>query len=122
MVLSTGVASRFTRPIRKLDAGHPQALRRATSTSRSTSTKKGEIGRLAHTFNQMARKLHANREREREMVRREKLSALGRLAAGVAHDVRNPLHSIGLTLQHLSETARPESTARVEEFDHAPSA
>ncbi len=82
-------------------------------------SEKGEIGRLAHTFNDMARKLRANRERERDMVRREKLSALGRLAAGVAHDVRNPLHSIGLTLQHLEETARPETEKRGSEFDRS---
>jgi signal transduction histidine kinase len=118
MVLSTGLASRFTRPVRKLDAG----IRRLSAGDLDVEVAvhgKGEIGRLGRAFNEMAGKLRANRERERELTRREKLSALGRLAAGVAHDVRNPLHSIGLTLQHLSETARPESPERVEEFDHS---
>jgi signal transduction histidine kinase len=118
MVLSTGLASRFTRPVRKLDAG----IRRLSEGDLDVTVAgegKGEIGRLARTFNEMAAKLRVSREREREMVRREKLSALGRLAAGVAHDVRNPLHSIGLTLQHLSETSRPDTGEQREEFDRS---
>jgi signal transduction histidine kinase len=118
MVLSTGLASRFTRPIRKLDAG----IRRLSEGDLDVEVAvhgTGEIGRLGRAFNEMAGRLRATREREREMVRREKLSALGRLAAGIAHDVRNPLHSIGLTLQHLDETARPASEERRAEFDHS---
>ena len=78
-----------------------------------------EIARLGIAFNDMTRKMRANRERAREMIRRDKLSALGRLAAGVAHDVRNPLHSIGLTLSHLTDTGRPEQTTRRAQFDRS---
>ncbi|HMC81850.1 MAG TPA: HAMP domain-containing sensor histidine kinase [Candidatus Polarisedimenticolia bacterium] len=117
-LLSASLASRFTRPVRRLDAG----IRRLTEGDLDVRVEAGgrdEIGRLSRAFNEMASRLRAGRERERELRRREKLSALGRLAAGVAHDVRNPLHSMGLTLQNLQETARPTEMERGREFDRS---
>jgi len=43
----------------------------------------------------------ALRERER---RDDRLSSLGRLAAGIAHEVRNPLNAIGLAVQRVQRT------------------
>ena len=45
----------------------------------------------------------AVKERERELVRSERLAAVGKMAAMITHEVRNPLSSIGLNTELLEE-------------------
>jgi two-component system, NtrC family, sensor kinase len=52
---------------------------------------KDEIGRLTLTFNQIMVQLAEKKLIEEESIMNEKLVALGRIAAGVAHEVNNPL-------------------------------
>ena len=59
-----------------------------------------EVSDLAREFNSMAR---AVEERERELVRSERLAAVGKMAAMITHEVRNPLSSIGLNTELLEE-------------------
>lgn len=50
-----------------------------------------ELGVLAATFNEMANELAEKKILEQQMAVSEKLAALGRITAGVAHEVNNPL-------------------------------
>jgi len=44
---------------------------------------------------------------EREAARRERLSEMGNLAAGVAHEIRNPLNTISIAVQRLATEFTP---------------
>ena len=59
-----------------------------------------EVADLAREFNTMG---SAIQERERELVRTERLAAIGKMAAMITHEVRNPLSSIGLNTELLEE-------------------
>jgi two-component system NtrC family sensor kinase len=81
-----------------------------------------EIGRVAAEFERMVSALS---ERDERLRSSERLAAMGRLAAHVTHEVRNPLNSIRLNVEMLEEdvaSAGPEARhmlqAVVREVDH----
>mgnify|MGYP005812996575 CR=1 FL=1 len=53
--------------------------------------KHDEIGALANSFNEMTQKLS---EAQRQVYQSQKLAAVGQLAAGVAHEINNPLTGV----------------------------
>jgi two-component system NtrC family sensor kinase len=73
-----------------------------------------EIGKLAQGFNQMTRSL---REHQARLVQTEKLAGLGRMAAGVAHELNNPLGVIlgYVKLLRRREDGQSKELAAIEE-------
>ncbi len=69
----------------------------------------GEIRALEDTFNQMVTSLREKELMEGNLRQAQRLSALGNLAAGIAHDVRNPLNAIKLITSHALDKAEQES-------------
>ncbi len=47
-------------------------------------------------------------EMEKDMVMKERLVSLGRLASGMAHEIRNPLNAISISIQRLKREFVPE--------------
>ena len=52
---------------------------------------KDELGRLYDAYNRTVQELRGKAQIERQMVHSERLAAIGRLTAGIAHEINNPL-------------------------------
>ncbi|MDQ5844015.1 MAG: ATP-binding protein [Acidobacteriota bacterium] len=107
---------RFTRPIKDLSVA---ARRVATGDFdvRVPSDRNDEMGVLSSAFNDMTARLGRARELESQLHHVEKAAVVGRLAAAIAHEIRNPLNYINLTLDHLRSAFAPEDDAKRETFE-----
>lgn len=110
--LVTGIfVWRFTRPIKFLSIG----ARRVASgdfSFRVPADRSDEIGALSSAFNEMTAQLARTRELEAQLHEAEKGAVVGRLAAAIAHEIRNPLNYINLTLDHLRSSLAPEDEVK----------
>ena len=102
---------RFTRPIKFLSI----AARRVAGgdfSVRVPADRRDEMGALAAAFNEMTAQLARARELEIKLHEAEKGAVVGRLAAAIAHEIRNPLNYINLTLDHLRSSLAPEDPVK----------
>ncbi|HEX6739249.1 MAG TPA: ATP-binding protein [Vicinamibacteria bacterium] len=76
-----------------------------------------EVGSLTRTFNEMVQRLREHRRLEERLHFAERSTALGRLASAVAHEIRNPLNFINLSIDHVRERLAPAEDGRREDFE-----
>jgi signal transduction histidine kinase len=69
----------------------------------------GELARLSMSFNQMVERLQ---QTQAELLHKQKLASMGQLAAGVAHEINNPLGTIQLYAGALRKELPPDDPHR----------
>jgi signal transduction histidine kinase len=104
LILVALIIRTISRPVRRLTEAAVEVAGGAYGAEVAIESN-DEMGLLAASFNEMSRKMAADIEQLRRLnehlIRTEKLAAAGTLAAGVAHEVNNPLASISSLIQIL---------------------
>jgi len=104
LIVSGFLANGVLQPIKGLVIASKQWAK-GNLTYRVKATRKDEIAELSETFNLMASSLKERDDRLKEytsqqIMKSERLATLGQLAAGIAHEINNPLGAI-LMYSHL---------------------
>jgi signal transduction histidine kinase len=111
ILFSGWAAARVTRPVEQL----AQAAREVASgnwNAQVTVSSSDELGELAESFNRMTRELLAQKE---HLMQAERVAAWRELARRLAHELKNPLFPLQLTVENLLR-AREQSPQQFEEI------
>jgi signal transduction histidine kinase len=109
ILLGWWTTQRVTHPVEQLAAG-ARAVAAGDWSARVEIVSRDEIGELAQAFNQMTGHLVEQRDRA---IQAERVAAWRELARRLAHELKNPLFPLQITIENL-QRARERSA---EEFD-----
>src|SRR5271165_2426463 len=113
ILLSSWAAARVTRPVERL-ARAAQDVAAGEWNTRVEVHGGDEIAQLAESFNRMTAELLAQKER---LVQTERVAAWRELARRLAHELKNPLFPLQLTVENLVR-ARAQSPQQFDEVFH----
>ncbi len=116
ILLSVFLARSYTKPIEAVvEAAKHVAAGDLDQTLVSSRT--DEIGELSSSFNYMVGKLKKERELEEKLRKAEHLAGIGQFATSIAHEIKNPLNFISLSIDLIREKYKPAEGATHQNFD-----
>ncbi|WP_353683760.1 HAMP domain-containing sensor histidine kinase [Thermodesulfovibrio sp. 3907-1M] len=101
------ISLRYTRPIDNLTEAAIKVAQ-GDFNYRLDINRKDEIGKIAESFNFMIQKLKESHMLQERLREAEHLAAIGQLSRTIAHEIRNPLNFINLSIDHLIEKLKKE--------------
>lgn len=107
---------RFTRPIANMSFAARQVADGNLSVRVPERGRTDEMGQLTRQFNEMTAELEKSVELQEQLRQAEKSAVIGRLGSAIAHEIRNPLNYINLTLDHLKSKFSPADPEKIASF------
>jgi len=115
LLISWWVSSRITKPVEELAEGAREVATGRWDT-RIDVRGSDEIGQLATAFNDMTRTLASQKEK---LVQTERVAAWRELARRLAHELRNPLFPLQITVENLQRAKQLEAKQFLEVFNES---
>lgn len=116
MLLAVFLSLMYTKPIHNV-VNAARSVAAGDLTVDLTADRKDEIGELTQSFNFMVQKLREDRALEEKLREVEHLSGIAQLAKSIAHEIRNPLNFISLSIDHLRTKYPPADVEGKEAFE-----
>ncbi len=110
-------SARVTRPVRELAAG-AREVAAGNWGARVTLDSRDEMGELAGAFNKMTEQLASQRDR---LIQVERVAAWRELARRLAHELKNPLFPLQITVENLQRARNLDAAQFHEVFDESTS-
>lgn len=115
-VVAIVLAGRYSRPIEQMATA---AGKVAAGDFEQTLpvARRDEIGQLARSFDHMIARLREDHELRQRVRTAEHMATVGQFARNIAHEIKNPLNFISLSVDHMRDAYRPadqEQAARYE--------
>jgi len=116
MLLTVYLSRSYVKPIENVVAV-AQSVAAGNLDHELNTERKDEIGHLAQSFNHMVRKLREQRDLEEKLRKAEHLAGIGQFATSIAHEIKNPLNFISLSIDLIREKYRPADDATQKNFE-----
>ncbi len=115
IIFSLLIAEKYTEPIKRI-AQASKRIAEGELVKIRHRNRKDEIGVLINSYNEMVDKLSERKELEEKLKKTEQLSMIGQLSSGIAHEIRNPLNFLSLSIGHIKERILEEKIEKKDDL------
>ncbi|TLM67702.1 MAG: HAMP domain-containing protein [Deltaproteobacteria bacterium] len=115
-VVAVVLAGRYSRPIEQMAEAASKVAAGDFDQTLPVS-RRDEIGQLARSFDHMIARLREDRELRQRVRTAEHMATVGQFARSIAHEIKNPLNFISLSVDHMRDAYRPVDADKAARYE-----